>query len=452
MEHVVNKEKSSVVPAPGEQVAVFTYLACLGPQAFAPEKAIPSLSITDDDPRRGWVCELLDPARRRNIGAQIGTNMAVTLASRGRGSTTDVGELLPALVTVDTELGYDVLANLAAAATPTLAREFSEILLSLTLAEGRVANSTTDAGTSRLKILKRLRYLVSVLSALELDTSTRGRLFLALSQTLDSPEIMKDVVLSAIFPAESTVGMSVLTDGNDDAIRALLIGAANRPMGKAEFYGACRSVMDLGLKAGLPTLAKVDRLLQGPESGLRAMASMVRASCLLALERAVLRNKELSAQLPDSPDIATLRLLTVVAPGVKEPTRSALSEWLLAKATRLLAAGEIVDSDVDSFVEVVIGATVLHSEPESASATVRKMFLDVAGSLRIALGRSRTPSSAITETANAFGRIVNRVQTEFKRRRHLAETLSSVLPIVTIMAEDDVSRFVRTTQQSLFLE
>ena len=426
-------------------VEVFGYLACLGPEAFEPDTARSLIAAHSGGKRAELVAEILHPEQRDAVSRELGALLADRLVNRGPEGSRGIATLLPCFLAVDAEIGFGVLRYLALALSRVHAPDMAEVVLSLTIAEGQIARGAMkrpedDADVSRsLKSLGRLRYLVSVMAALDLDPTGRARLFLALSQSLEDLEVMRAMVLTSLFPAGSAEGMAVLTSGNDDALRALLEGSASRPKGKSEFYAACKATMDLGLAQGLPTLGRVYRLLSGPpEQGsngpglanLRAMASMVRAPVLLAVEAAATTRRGLVTQLPESPDVWTLHLLALIAPGVKEPNRSSLCEYLVDRGGMVLRTGRLDDAAGDALVQVLVGASVLHARPESMGSEVRRTILDAMGAMHVRLQSSSGPSEDDLDAARTFQRAVAAVGHEFRRRQALASSLAQVLPLV----------------------
>jgi hypothetical protein len=419
---------------PREVTEVFTWLACLGAEAFEPGTARALVASRSAPGRESIVDTLLDPLCRDAVSRDIGARLADGATERG------LSALLPCLLAADTEVGFTVLRHLAVATPRPRAADLSEMLLSLTVAEGLAAQRSVGSGNDReavrpLRPLARLRYLVGVMAALDLDAAARSRLFLALSQTLDDADVMHAMVLTSLFPAGTDEGVAVLLDGNDDAVRAVLEGAAARPRGKSEFYTACKAVMALGLRQGLPVLARVYRQIASgaaaDRTNLRAMASMVRASVLLAVESATGSRKGLATALPEEADTWTLHLLTLVAPGVKEPERSALCAWLVGQAGVRLRTGRLAEDEADVMVEVVVGASVLHGRPDEMGAEVRRTVLEAMGSLHVRLQTLAGPTADDLESARVFCKTVGAIGAEFRRRQPLASSLTAVMPMVS---------------------
>ncbi len=423
----------SMPPEARDVLDTYCFLACMGPEWLDPDRAARSVRSCGDPDRVPWLGRLLDPSERPARSREIGCLLAETLAGRGRETASALASLLPALERADTGAGFTVLRHLAAAASPVLAEELSEVLLSMVVAE---ATGNGDPEHDRTRRVERLRYLLSVLARLSLAPASRSRLFLALSQTLEAGEAVRDVVLSSLFPSGGDEGLAVLAQGGERALRAVIAGAAARPNGKSEFYATCRSVMDMGLHQGLPVLGRVYRLLDLGDGGHRALAAMVRASLLLAMERAIVNGTKVRRLLPETPDLPCLDLLTVVTPGVAEPARTEVCEYLLEGAGRILRGLGVTRDDCDSFVQVVVGAVVLHREPDRAGAEVRKMILDTAGVLHV---RAQTGLGAL-DAVEPFRTVVGLLAAEFRRRQALTTCLAPVLPLVTDFAPPDPSR------------
>lgn len=447
---------SEPTPESRDLLEIYCYLACMGADCFEREKAVELVTSHSGPDRARLVGTLLDPGQRESRSREIGQLLAENLANREGETGNVISALLPALAEADTVNGFTVLHSLAAAASQPISEAFSEVLLSLTIAESTAFHSDrprfVKGKNDRSVTIKRIRYLVSVITSLNLEASIKTRLFLALSQTLEDGELIRDVVLTSIFPSDSTESKVVFLEGNEKALLALLDGAASRPNGKAEFYNACRAVMDLGFERGLPTLARIYRILNGPESGARAMSSMVRASVLLALEKASMKVKDLKTMLPEKPDLSSLDLLTIVAPGIKEPHRTSVCDYLVSGSHRLLVDGHVPADDCDCFSQVVVGASVLHSDPEKIGARVRKMFLDTMGVLHVhrqpAAGGRNGSFSEFSRTVHPFSRIVDKIASEFRRRETLSTCLTNVIPLVSNLGSPD--SFTGTQQLEAF--
>ncbi len=422
---------STMPPEARDLLETYCFLACLGPEWMEPDRASQAIRSHQGADRVRWLGRLLDPAERPARSREIGCLLAETLAGRGRDTASALASLLPALQRADMAAGFTVLRHLAAAASPALAEALAEVLLSMVVAAG-MGNGDPDHAAR----VARLRYLLSVITRLTLPPAARSRLFLALSQTLDAGEAIRDVVFSSLFPSGADEGLAVLAQGGERALRALIAGAAARPNGKSEFYATCRSVMDMGLRQGLPVLGRVYRLLDPRDGGHRALAAMVRASLLLALERAVVNGTAVRRLLPETPDLSCLDLLTVVTPGIAEPARTEVCEYLLEGAGRLLRGLRVTRDDCESFMQVVVGAVVLHRAPRRAGAEVRRMILDTAGALHV---RAQTGAKDL-EAVEPFQAVVRGLAAEFRRRQALATCLSPVLPLVADFAPPDPSR------------
>lgn len=432
--------KEGPMPAPREAAAdrppdghdlleMHAWLACLGPESFQPAMAWSRLA---PDTERGVTLDwLLDPANRNSASIVIGTRLAGSLAARGRDAVPALGGLLPSLVAADAAAGFDVLRQAALAVPVSSARDFGEALMTLALAEGTAVAGSDDLEPETHRHRDHLGCLLEALAALDLPPEGRARLFLALSQTLH-PSLVRDLVVpTSMFPASPAEGATVLAEGTDEAVRALIHGALTRTRGRAEFFEACRAALDVGLEAGLPVIGRVARLLNGAGPTARTLESLVRGAVLPALEKGAHKVPGIARRVPADADVWTLRLLAVVVPALPEPHRTALCDTIIARAGDRLRASQVGTVDADAFVEAVVGAAVLHSDPEVPSAEVRRMLLHVAGSLRVQLFSAERPPEALFDVSMAFERIAVSLGTEFRRRQSLASALTSVLPIVS---------------------
>ncbi len=414
---------------PRDLLEMHAWLACLGTESFQPAVAWIRLM---PDPERGETLDwLLDPANRSAASQAIGTQLSASLVARGRTAQSPLLGLLPGLVAVDAYVGFDVLRQTALAMPASSARDFGEALMTLALAEGAALTKSCEDDPQALAHRDRLGCLIESLAELDQVSEARARLFLALSQTLAPSLVRSLIVPTKLFPSLAQEGGTVLTEGSDDAVRAMLHGASTRARGRAEFFESCRHVMDTGLDTGLLVLGRISRLLDGSDRSLRALESLVRAAALTALERCAQKGPGLAKRIPANSDIWTLRLLAVLAPAIPEPGRTVLCDIMIARAGVLLRAMQVGTVDADAFVETVVGSSVLHSSPEIPSAEVRRMLLDVAGQLRVQLFSAERPPEALFDISMAFERIAISLGNEFRRRQSLASALSSVLPIVS---------------------
>lgn len=412
--------------APGsETLEVYAFLACLGPAAFEPAAARRLVCPGDADPVRTAAIDWLTaPECREDVSREVGRHLADVLSHRARVSSLDLGEILPAMLEVDLARGYQVLRELAAAAPPALAPPLGDILLNLALAARRDA----DAGTQPDA---RLACLVEALAALPLESGERTRLFLALSQTLRGPEALRRVSLSALYPARPRDLVQVLAEGNDDALRVLLNGALLRDGGRDAFKAACWAALELEGGQGLGLLARLDPLLRGPEAGLRVLESTVRAAVLGHVERALERGRGVQDRMPRDPDDRTLRLLSLVAPGLREPGRTQFCAWMLDRAAERIVQVDRPEPPGEALVEAIVGAATMHEDPPAAGALVRQALLQAASALRLRVLAVGSPSPADQGRARAFERFAGLLGNDFRRRRPLVGVLEGILPHVT---------------------
>ncbi len=404
---------------PHDLLELYAWLCCQGPEAFRPASA--RACATPGPGHTGTLEWLLDPDHRGEASHLVGSQLAASLASRGRASVSGLGSLLPVLVDVDVGAGFDVLRQAARAMPASAARDFGDSLLTLALAEGADAEGRPE----------RLACLMDALASMELPPEARARLFLALSQTLPQARVLDRVVPSALFPSSATEWAVVLSEGTDEAVVALLAGAMARSRGRNEFFEACRQIVDAGLAGGIPILGRASRLLTVGDPSVRALESLVRAALLPAIEKGLQKGGIAARGLVAQADMFTLRLLAAVVPGLSEPSRSALCEAIVDHAGARLRAAQVGTLEADAFVEAVVSASVLHSDPDVPSAEVRRMLLDTAGSLRVQMFATERPPEALFDVSMAFERAASSLGSEFRRRRPLASALASVLPLVS---------------------
>lgn len=410
-------------------VDLFCYLACLGPEAFSPSKVTRIIGDAAAMERAAVLSFLLDPDRRDEVSHEIGRLLCARFANRASDDLPSLSGMMPALLAADMDAGFGTLRCLVAGASPALAHDLSEILLTLSIAVARSARSRAGHEAVQVRAVARLRYLLAVLSAIDLDTASKSRLFLALSQSIEDGQVLQNLVLTSLFPSCTEEFVTVLQSGNDDAVRTFLEGAAARPRGKAEFYQACRAVMELGLQQGIPTLGRLDRLLAGGRPGLRALSSMLRSSVLLGFEAFQSGRRSIADQLPPKADLWTQHLLVVVAPGLKESLRTPLCDYILDQSSTMLRGMTLTEAEADVFVEVVVGASVLHARPSDAGARIRRAILDGTGSMHVRL-QTRPDADGTPSDVRTFIRVVEQIGAEYRRRAALATTLEAVLPLV----------------------
>lgn len=397
---------------------IYCYLACMGPEAFSRSNCAQHLGLLRAHSARAAEA-ILDETARQETSRRLAGLLAERLSRVGSGRA--VGPLLAALVDSDVEAGFTVLKELAAAAPAPIATDLSDVLLSLLIAEGRAC----PAAESR-----RVVYLLSVLAELALSSEGRARAFLALTQNLQDRNALYMLLPSRLYPARPEEGATVLTDGNDDAVEAVLLGATVRPRGKAEFHETCKFVMAQG--AGLSVLGRVHRILTRrlkPQDA-RSLSATVRAVVLGWLEG----TRRVIAHLPEEADTWTLNLLAMVVSGLKEPSRSLACEYVLKGASALLKSNAlsggnaILEDDALAFVQAVVTAAAVHSTPEVASAMARRMVMDAAAAMHV-----RAPDH---KAARAFGKMVLSMQSEFRRRAPLSSALTPVMPFLTAFVPD----------------
>lgn len=401
-----------------DMLEVYCFLACLGPQWLEKENAAKKVHFSQD----GAVLDLLlEPSNRQAVSKVLATLFARSLHAKGREGAWCLVSLLPALVDADVFAGFSVLSNLASGLGPTLAEELANTVLSMIVAEndgiGRGRRPAREAN-------RRIRYLVSILTQLDLSRESRTKLFLALSQILQDDTALRSVVLSPLFPAKPEDGREVLIFGSEKAVRLFIRGAILRPHGKSEFYNLCKVTADLELAQGLDIFGKVYALLDMSDGGERGLAAIVRGWLLLALENQA-RDGQLLRVLPPTVQPRSLSLLAIVAAGLKEPMRTQLCNYLIETAGSCLSSLNFLPDEWEYLAQVLITAVVLHFEPARAGARVRQILLDTAGALRV-----RSILNAAQNLRVAFSALVQNLHTEFRRRERLACCLEPVLPFL----------------------
>lgn len=408
-----------------ETLEVFAFLACMGPQAFDPERALRMVCPPGADAGRvACVARITAVETREVVSWEVGSLLAEVLSHRARVSSLDLGEILPAILDADVGRGYEVLRNLAQAAPPALALSLGDILLNLALASRPEGPANGDG-------LTRLRILIEALALLPVVRRERTRLFLALSQTLRCDEAIDGVIASDLFPAHPEDVLQVLMEGNDDALRTLVRGVLAREGGRDEFMEACKAAMQLEPGTGIPLLARLDPLLHESEPGMRALESMVRGAVLARVERSLARSRHVALWMPSEPDARMLRLLSRVVSGLKEPGRTVACDWILERAAAHPLRDDHQSDATGALVEVIVGAALMHSDPPGAGARVRQFLLKEAASLRVRVLAVQTPTQEDLDRARAFERFAALLGSEFRRRRPLASALERILPHVT---------------------
>lgn len=430
----MSAEPARILEAPvadaQELLETFCYLACLGPDAFRKERIAEVVGLAAVPDRQALVENLANPDLRLSASLAVGRRLAAVLETRGRPATFDLGGMYPALVQIDVALGFRSLVALARFAGTELSCHLADPLLALALSE---ADSGGAGGTDASS---RFRYLVEVLGSLDSDRDERTRLFLALAQTLKDPERRQDILVSNLFPGTPEAVGAVLRDGNNDALLAVLEGAATRSSGRTEFLDGCRTLLDADLAVALPIMGRLDHLLRlpvsnGHEPGYRPLVSALRAAVLVAIERDPGGSPGLVKRLAAVDDVPTLRLLSIVTPGIAEPMRSSICESLLCAGSGILRSGNVADGNSLALVEVLVSATVLHRDPVKAGATVRKALVETAGLLRVQLQARVPPDPACTDAARIFEGIALGVAAEFRRRNALTTCLIGALPLIS---------------------
>jgi len=95
----------------------------------------------------------------------------------------------------------------------------------------------------------------------------------------------------------------------------------------------------------------------------------------------------------------------------------------------MLRGMTLTEAEADVFVEVVVGASVLHARPSDAGARIRRAILDGTGSMHVRL-QTRPDADGTPSDVRTFIRVVEQIGAEYRRRAALATTLEAVLQLV----------------------
>lgn len=405
---------------------IHAFLACQGPEAFQPSVAWFRLM---PDARQGFLVDwLLDPAHRQEASALLGTEWGRVLEGSDRDGFARMGGLLPCLAACDAALGFRVLEATAQAVGPSARRAFGEALLALALSRGTTRGCKAAASASEHDLLA---VLFGAMARLSPDAEGQARRFLALTQ--DPPEAIGETLIHGdLFPKSPEAQALILVDGHPRAIEWLLRGVLVRPGGKADLFQACRSLLSRGLETAIPALGRAVDVLGRQSPGLEPLEALLRAALLPALERAPV--EVLGALVPEPATPGTLRLVSQVLPGLPPDRRSLLCDMLLDRCDHLLREGRVGTPEGPLFVDAVVQAAVLHPDSGRATERVRRMLLDGAALFRVQLFGSARPREDLFDAAMAFEQVVADLDEEFRRRRSLAYSLDSVMPMIRSLA------------------
>lgn len=405
---------------------IHAFLACQGPEAFQPSVAWFRLM---PDARQGALVDwLLDPAHRQEASALVGSEWGRVLEGSDRDGFARMGSLLPCLASCDAALGFRVLQATAEAVGPSARKAFGEALLALVLSRGTTREPRTAAPTSVEDLLD---VLFRAMARLPMDAEGQARCFLALTQDAGE-EIGEILVRSGLFPRDPEAQGLILADGHPRAIEELLRGAMVRPGGKADLFQACRMMLSRDLVTAIPALGRAMDVIGGQSPGLQPLEALFRAALLPALERAPV--EILGHVVPEPSTPGTLRLVSQIVPGLPPDRRSFLCDLLLDRCDQALREGRVGTAEGPLFVDTVVQAAVLHPDAGRATERVRRMLLDGAALFRVHLFGSARPREDLFDAAMAFEQVVADLDAEFRRRRSLAYSLDSVMPMVRSLA------------------
>ena len=187
--------------------------------------------------------------------------------------------------------------------------------------------------------------------------------------------------------------------------------------------------MGIGLSDGLPLLARLYRIVCHGSARLSPLASLVRASLLLALERSASHAPE-GEVLPAKPDVWCIHLLTMVAPGLREATRQSLCAYLADCVEAALPDAIRDPAAADVLVQATVSLSVLFRSPADIGDRIRRAVLQTSGTLHARLQATAMPAEADLAAAATFRRMVVDLDAEFRRRDALRSCLTAVVPLV----------------------
>lgn len=403
-----------------EILDVFTYLACLGPKYFEYQVACKLLCREDDpsfDSKKATVAHIVSIENRDLVSWEVGSLLAGVLSEREHVPTRELGEILSCFLQLDLERGFETVVNLARYASPDLALNLGAILLNIVLA---ASLDDIDNSTANDMVIK-------ALAQLDIPANERTRLFLALSQTLTSQQALETTLESDLFPQTDDDVIQVLNEGNDLALTALVRGILQMDGAREHFMGICKTVMELEPSTGIPLLARLTPILSASEPGILALEATVRGAVLHKVELMFKRSKDVNSWMPKEPDVTVLLLMSLISPGLNEPDRTNLCEWVLdhsmAHTSRLQNGATLI--------EAIVGAALMHSDPQRVGVIVRRGLLDIAASLRVRVMAVDSPSEEDWDRVRRFERFSAQLGSEFRRRRPLADLLERIMPHMT---------------------
>ena len=406
---------------------LYMYLCCLGPEVFSYERAT---RLPLPEKYRGFLEQIVLKESKCEVSRKVGLLLSASLALKNKDAHRALGEIAALLLDVDVKCGYDVLKHMCASLPEHISGSCGEVLLSLAIS----IEKALRLGKQNCEDVSKLRYLICCLSSLKLEPKARSRLFLALVQSLETQDVFQDIILTSLYPDAAQEALGCLLSGNGKVASLLLRGAKMRPNGKSEFYSVCKAVMEVAPAKGLCLLGRMYHSLVSGDGEVRALQSFIRASVFIGIEKLIAERRDFQEVFGKDLPLPALALLTVVLPGMQEPHKSAMCEFVLSSVFDRLKSQELVVDDVQMYATTIIGATVNHCDPNKAGGMVRKGFMDANGQIHVRL-ESSTEFGAPRTQYGVFLRILQEVTREFRRRNSTAKTLE---PIVEILMNNAV--------------
>jgi|GEM_PF-4766480 len=403
-------------------VDLYLYLCCLGPDVFSPERARRL-------PLPAKYHELLEHIIRQEtkgeVSRKVGLLLSASLAMKGDDARFALGEIAPYILTVDVQCGYDVLRHMCASLPEYASAKCGEVLLSLAIA----IEKGIKLGRKSQEEISKLRHLICAVSCLRLDAKARSRLFLALVQNFETCEVFQDILLTSIYPETAKEALDCLLSGNNKVASVLMGGAKQRPNGKSEFYAVCKAVMEVAPMEGLSVLGRMYQSLGKGGGEARALQAMIRASVYIGMEKVIKNGLDFQEVFGKPCPLPALALLSVVLPGIQEPHKTALCEYVLSTVFDLLKAEDLASDDIQTYATTIIAGTVNHSDTNRAGAMVREGIMDANGRFQVRL-LSEGDSEQARTRYHVFLRVVEEVAKELTRRASTASVLEPIVPIL----------------------
>jgi hypothetical protein len=402
---------------------LYLYLCCLGPDVFSHEKV---MRLPLPEKYRALLEEIVREETKGELSRKVGLLLSASLALKGSDARFALAEIGPFILNVDVRCNYDVLKHMCASLPEHVSARCGEVLLSLAIATEKGLRLGRNSPEEILK----LRHLVCALSCLKLEAKARSRLFLALVQNIETCEVFQDILLTTLYPDAPQEALECLLLGNNKVASVFMGGARQRPNGKSEFYAVCKAVMEVAPVQGLSVLGRMYYSLARGDGEARGLQAMIRASVFIGIEKVIKNGQDFQEVFGNACPLPALALLTVVLPGIQEPQKTAICEYVLSRVFDSLRSEEIVSDDIHTFAMTIIAATVNHSDPNKAGVIVRGGIMDANGRLQVRL-QDGTGSDESRLQHHVFLRIVEEVTRELTRRASTAGILEPIMPILT---------------------